>query len=307
MEIKSSGWLAGQLERPKKPVDVVLDTDTYNEIDDQFALAYLIGSSDRLNLQGIYGAPFFNQKSLSPRDGMEKSYEEIMNILSLMKREDLKPLVCKGSDRYLPSENEAVDSPAARDLIQKAMAHTPENPLYVIGLAVITTIASAILLKPEITDRIVVVWLGGNAYYWPNNLEFNMTQDIAAARVVFGSGVPLVQVPCMGVASTFRVSGPELKYYLKGKNPLCDYLAEVTQTLALQDGGNTTWSRPIWDVTAVAWLTGDNFEKDHLVSSPIPEYDHRYAFDPTRHLIKCVYEIHRDLLLEDLVKKLTKV
>ena len=110
-------------------------------------------------------------------------------------------------------------------------------------------------------------------------------QDIAAARVVFGSGVPLVQVPCMGVASTFRVSGPELKYYLKGKNPLCDYLAEVTQTQALQDGGNTTWSRPIWDVTAVAWLTGDNFEKDHLVSSPIPEYDHRYAFDPTRHLI----------------------
>ena len=120
MEIKSSGWLAGQLERPKKPVDVVLDTDTYNEIDDQFALAYLIGSSDRLNLQGIYGAPFFNQKSLSPRDGMEKSYEEIMNILSLMKREDLKPLVCKGSDRYLPSENEAVDSPAARDLTQRS-------------------------------------------------------------------------------------------------------------------------------------------------------------------------------------------
>ena len=79
--------------------------------------------------------------------------------------------------------------------------------------------------------------MGGNAHYWPNNLEFNIAQDVAAARVVFGSKVPLVQIPCMGVASTFRVSGPELEHYLKGKNPLCDYLVQVTQTQALQDGG----------------------------------------------------------------------
>ncbi len=307
METKSNAWLVQQLERPNRKVDVVLDTDTYNEIDDQYALAYLIASRDRLNLQGIYAAPFHNQKSDGPGDGMEKSYQEIMNILSLMGRDDLKSMVYKGSDRFLPAEDVPVDSPAARDMVRLAMAHTAQDPLYVIGLAAITTIASAILLEPEITERIVVVWLGGNAYYWPNNLEFNIAQDVAAARVVFGSKVPLVQIPCMGVASTFRVSGPELEHYLKGKNPLCDYLVQVTQTQALQDGGNATWSRPIWDVTAVAWLTGESFEKDHLAASPVPEYDHRYAFDPTRHLMKCVYEIRRDLLLEDLVKKLTQL
>ena len=36
--------LMRRLEKPAGPVDVVIDTDTYNEIDDQFAIAYLIRS-----------------------------------------------------------------------------------------------------------------------------------------------------------------------------------------------------------------------------------------------------------------------
>ena len=36
--------LLKRLEHPSGRVDVVLDTDTFNEIDDQFALAYLICS-----------------------------------------------------------------------------------------------------------------------------------------------------------------------------------------------------------------------------------------------------------------------
>ena len=78
-----------RLERPEDPVDVVLDTDTYNEIDDQFALAYLVKSADKLHLKAIYAAPFFNTKSSGPADGMEKSYQEIMNILTLMDEEEL--------------------------------------------------------------------------------------------------------------------------------------------------------------------------------------------------------------------------
>ena len=37
--------LLARLSRPTGPVDVVLDTDTYNEIDDQFAVSYLICSA----------------------------------------------------------------------------------------------------------------------------------------------------------------------------------------------------------------------------------------------------------------------
>ena len=239
-----------RLERPNHPVDVVLDTDTFNEIDDQYALAYLIKSLEKLRLQAVYAAPFFNNKSTGPEDGMLKSYQEILNILTLMDREDLKANVFKGSTRYMPDERTPVDSDAARDLVTRAMAHTSENPLYVVAIAAITNVASALVMKPEIRDRIVLVWLGGNSLEWPHNKEFNLYQDVAGARVVFGCGVPLVQLPCMGVVSAFRTTGPELIHHLRGKNKLCDYLVNVTTEEAIACGGNSAWSRPIWDVTA---------------------------------------------------------
>ena len=298
--------LLNRLKKPTGPVDVVIDTDTYNEIDDQFALAFLIKSREKLNLVGIYAAPFFNQNSLSPADGMEKSYNEIFNILSLMERDDLKPLVKRGSDNYLSSEKDPVISDASRDLSEKAMRHSPEKPLYVVAIGAITNIASAILQKPEISDRIVVVWLGGHAHEWPNTKEFNMYQDVAAARVIFNSGAAVVQLPCMGVVSAFTTSGPELEHWLRGRNKLCDYLVDYTTKSAIKDGGLPNWTRPIWDVTAVGWLLDGDYMLDRLEHIPIPQYDHHYSFDSTRHFYRYVYHINRDKLFEVLFKKLAE-
>ncbi len=298
--------LMSRLEKPKGRVDVVIDTDTYNEIDDQFALSYLIKSDEKLNLKAVYAAPFSNQKSSGPADGMEKSYQEIWKILTLMEREDLKKIVFKGSAKYLPSEGEPVWSEAAEDLAVRAMEYTEESPLYVIAIGAITNIASALLMNPKIKERIVLIWLGGNAIHWPDNREFNLYQDIAGARIVFGCGVPLVQLPCMGVVSAFTTSGPELEYHLRGKNRLCDYLVDVTTREALACCGGFTWSRAIWDVTAVAWLLDGDFMKDCLIHSPIPEYDDHYAFDDSRHFIRYVYYINRDNLFADLFKKLAE-
>ncbi|MDR0494584.1 MAG: nucleoside hydrolase [Treponema sp.] len=300
---------SGLLNRLRKPaglVDVIIDTDTYNEVDDQYALAFLIKSKEKLNLAGIYAAPFFNTRSSGPGDGMEKSYNEIINILTLMERDDLKPLVKKGSAQYLPSEKEPAISEAAKDLAEKAMRYSPEKPLYVVSIGAITNIASAILLKPEIVDRLVIVWLGGHAREWPDTAEFNMYQDVAAARVIFNSGAAIVQLPCMGVVSAFTTSKPELEYWLKGKNKLCDYLVDYTGKSALEDGGLPTWTRVIWDVTAVGWLLDGDFMLDRLEHIPIPQYDHHYSFDPNRHFYRYVYHINRDKLFEALFKKLAE-
>jgi len=298
--------LVKRLEKPKGPVDVVLDTDTYNEIDDQYALAYLIKKGEKLKLKAIHAAPFYNNKSAGPGDGMEKSYDEIHKVLTLMGRDDLKSIVYKGSDRYLPSETESVVSDAAKHLVELAAGYSAENQLYVIAIGAITNVASALLFDPTIKDKIVVVWLGGHAHDWHNNAEFNLYQDVAAARIIFGCGVPLVQLPCMGVVSAFTTSGPELEYWLRDKNDLCNYLVDYTMKQALEDGGLSTWTRPIWDVTAVAWLLDGNFMFDRLEPSPIPEYDHYYAFNKTRHLIRYVYHINRDVLFEDLFRTLAE-
>ena len=298
--------LLKRLRKPSGPVDVVIDTDTFNEIDDQFALSFLIKSSEKLRLKGIYAAPFFNEKSTGPGDGMEKSFQEIMNILTLMKRDDLKGMARKGSTAFLASETEPVDSPAARELAELAAGYTEDAPLYVVAIGAITNVASAILLRPEIINRIVIIWLGGHAHSWPHTREFNMCHDVAAARIVFGCGAALVQLPCMGVVSAFTTSSPELEYWLRGKNELCDYLVETTTQAALASQKIATWTRVIWDVCAVAWLLDGDFMEDYLCPSPIPQYDHHYSFDPTRHLIRYVYYINRDALFDALFKKLSR-
>ena len=291
------------LTPPAGPVDLVIDTDAYNEIDDQFAIAYALRNPEKLHVQALYAAPFLNHRSVSAEDGMVKSEAEIHRLLALMGED--RP-VFSGSRTYLPDEKSPVISPAAEDLARRAMAYSPEKPLYVAALGAITNVASALLLQPAIADRVVIVWLGGHALEWPDNREFNMQQDVAAARVVYGSGAPLVILPCCGVVSAFSTTAPELNHWLLGKNALCSYLVQNTVEEAESYAKGTAWSRVIWDVTAVAWLLneGGRFMADRLISTPVPEYDHRWHITKDAPMCRYVYAIHRDSLFTDLFTKL---
>lgn len=293
------------LSVPTGTVDVVLDTDAYNEIDDQFAISYLPKSKEKLNTRAIYAAPFFNENSEGPADGMLRSYEEIKKLLALINEETE---VFKGSDSFLENESVPVISDAARDLAERAKGYSPEDPLYVVAIGAITNIASAILLNPAIAENCVVVWLGGHALHYHDTKEFNMVHDIAAARVVMKSGVPFVQLPCFGVVSSFTVSKPELEFWLKGKNPLADYLSENTIKAAEKYASGKAWTRVIWDVTAVAWLLNDSdrFMLSRLIPTPIPTYDGLYSTDFNAPLMRYVYNINRDCLMTDLFEKLIR-
>ena len=78
------------LSVPTGNFDVVLDTDAYNEIDDQFAISYMLKSTQKFCVKGICAAPFLNGKAISAADGMQKSYNEILKLLKLMGKE-VKP------------------------------------------------------------------------------------------------------------------------------------------------------------------------------------------------------------------------
>ena len=291
------------LDMPVGQVDVVLDTDAYNEIDDQFAICYMIKQPQKFFVRGVCAAPFFNNRVTSAAEGMSKSYDEILKLLSLANCESTKSIVYKGSEVYLPNETVPVESDAAAFMAALAEEYSPERPLYIVALGAITNVASAILKNPKMKENCVVVWLGGHAVHMPMAAsEFNMVQDIAAARVVFGCGIPLVHLPCVGVVDCFSTSKYELAHWLKGKNPLCDYLYENTVSEAEGYAKDKPWTRVIWDVTAVAWFLNDNerFMKERLIASPIPEYDKHYAYNENRHFIKYVYRVLRDPLFEHL-------
>lgn len=295
------------LQSPLKNIDAVLDTDAFNEVDDQYAIAYMLRSPE-INPVAIYAAPFYNSKVESPADGMEKSYNEILNILELAGRPDMKDKAYRGSTGYLKDEKTPVISPAARDLCKRAMNYSPEKPLYVVAIGAITNIASALLLKPEIKEKIVVVWLGGNAVEAERFYEYNMSQDIAAARAVIGSGVPFVQLPCSGVVSAFTLSKPEIEYWLIDKNPLADYLARITVKEAESYAAGEPWVRIIWDVTAIGWLLNKNGRYMHgrIENVKLPGYDGVYH-DCEKEIPMCyVDRIYRNPLMGDLINKLTE-
>lgn len=297
------------LEYPTYPVDVVLDTDAFNEVDDQFALAYLIRNQEKLRLQAIYAAPFFNEKADSPKTGMEKSYDEILNILNLAEAPKYRERVFPGAEHFLKDRNEPAKSEAAQDLIERALQYSKEHPLYVIGIAAATNLASAILLEPSIRERIVVIWLGGSGFHCSEIEEFNLMEDIPAAQVLFDSGVPLVQLPCWGVVESFSISKPELEVYLKGHSPLTDYLASHAIASVEEWAETPMWTKAIWDVAAVAWLLNDNqrFMKERTVPCPKITSQGRYHFTEGRHSMRYVYRMERDPLMTDLITKLRKI
>ena len=228
------------LAPPSGKVEMVLDTDTYNEVDDQFALAYALMSPEKLDLKAVYAAPFSSEffdrqlKSKKERvtvpmtsdlkEGLELSYKEIIKIFNMLDRSP-DGRVFRGSAEYMKEKGVPVESDAARDLVKRAMES--EDILYVVAIGEITNIASAILMEPEIIRKIVVVWLSGQPMYWPHTLEFNMGQDVLASQLIFDCGVPLVLMPCMTVASHLTTTAAELKERLMGRSRIGTYLSDI--------------------------------------------------------------------------------
>lgn len=297
------------LRPPKGKADVILDTDTYNEIDDQFALAYLLRSTDKLNTVGICAAPFHNGRSESPLDGMLKSYNEIFKILDLCGRNDLKNIVFKGSGEYLSDEKTPVKSDAAEYMAKLSASYSPDNPLYIVAIGAITNVASAFLINPEMAENTVVVWLAGKAHHFGNCEEFNLSQDYAAARVIMKSGVPFVQLPCQGVVDKFITCKSELEHYFTGRNKLSTYLAENTISYCEKPQKDYPWTKVIWDVTAVAWLlNGDGrFMEDRIEEIRLPNPSHIYEAPLENTSMTYVYRIWRDALFADMVTKTTGI
>ena len=290
------------LQPPDGPIRVVLDTDTYNEIDDQFAVVYALFSPERLQVEAIYAAPFLNNRSESAGDGMEKSYEEILRLLD---RTGTSPegLVHRGSDAFLSDYNEPIESEATRDLIERAMSS--DEPLYVLTIGAPTNIASALLIEPRLVEKIVVVWLGGKGLDWPYASEFNLQQDMLSSKVLFDSGVPLVQIPTQPVSSHLLITLPEAESYLKGKGAIADYLLKILQDYPKEHNSDEyAWSKVIWDISAIGYVINPAWFQTELRSTPILTDQQTYSVDHHRPLYRVATYLERDRIFGDLFQKI---
>ncbi len=295
-------------DRKKK---VILDSDTYNEMDDQFAIAYALGC-DKIDVIGLTAAPFKNERSSSFADGMEKSYEEIFRVLDVTNKTGTCEVLRGAGDSISKQPGFApVDNPASRYIIK--MAKESDEIIYVLATGMCTNITSAILLDPSIKDNICVIWIGTNARNVESVGEFNVNQDYRAGQILFNSGVPLVIVSCYGEDGYGTVALNAYKHDLdriKGDSRACVFFRE-TLPFEFQEesteGGTEEWFRVIWDIGAPAVLSVPEAMDLSIIPAPVLTDKGTFAYDETRHKVIITGRMDRQTVLNDTFDCISKL
>ncbi len=277
-------------------INVILDTDTYNEADDQFALSYLLASQNIFNIEAITIAPYQHDSDLSIPEGQEKSYQEVLKICKWLNF-NTENKVFKGSEDYIQEGyNETND--AVNKIIQIALKN---EKTYIMAIGAITNIAIAIKKEPSIIEKIEIIWLGGHSLLNKDNIEFNFRQDVQAVREVFDSKVKLTIVPCKNVASNLKTTIYEVEHHLKNKSELGSYLCNRFYN----DGKHGIQTRRvIWDISVIAYLINKNWFETMQISTPNIKEDTSYELTNGKHKITMVNWLDSDKIYEDLFEKL---
>jgi inosine-uridine nucleoside N-ribohydrolase len=168
-------------------IRVILDTDAFNEIDDQWAMALALLAPERFEILGLVAANFDH-----PHGGpssVESSLREIELVLDKMGLAGRFPIY-RGSHpmryKYEPSPSEGVDF-----MVETALASPPDDPVWLVALGSATNLASAYLSEPRIAERAVFFWHGRTR--WPDYCHnFNVFGDPIAARTLFHNPIPFV-------------------------------------------------------------------------------------------------------------------
>lgn len=286
------------------PIMAVLDTDTYNEVDDQFTLAYALLTPEAIDLRAVIAAPFSNLRAATPDEGMRKSYDEILRILAILNRKP-EGFAWHGATSYLPDRHTPADSEGARRIIELAReARSAGRKLHILAIAAITNVASALLLAPEIARDIVIVWLGSHEESYPNeNNEFNLRQDVPAAQIVFDSDAPLVWIPCRSVASHLEITLAELRPGLAPAGAIGEFLYGRCEELINQ---RKIPAKIIWDISTVAYFSTQEACDCETISAPVIGDDRSLSTAPGRRGIIRVKSLDREAVFADLFEKLAR-
>lgn len=273
---------------------VILDTDTYNEADDQFALSYLLKSKDTFDIKAITIAPFKHEKyTKNISDSIDDSYNEACKILDYLAISD-KSIIYKGSRNYMRYNPEI--SEAVNKIIEISLKY---DEVYFLAIGCLTNLALAIKEEPKIIKKLKVIWLGTNFLYG-SNMDFNFSQDVEAVKYVFDSKVDLTIIPCSPISSNLMTSIYELKAEIGGKNELCDFLCDRFY--------NRVWGPtkryPIWDISVVAYLINNNWFNTIDISCPIIKDDNTFILTTDKHNIKFACYLDASKIYSDLFQKL---
>lgn len=285
---------------------VILDTDISNEIDDQFALAYLIKSLKGLSLDAITIAPFESTRFVRTKTitaSTELSYSTACKVLDMLNVPKFKKIIYKGASHYFHESKEL--NLAAQKIIEIARKNEHTT---IVAIGAITNVAVAIYFAPDITKKIDIIWLGGHSFLSKVNNEFNFRQDIEAVRTVFNSKTQLVVIPCKNVAAGLSTTIFELEHYISNLGEIGAYLCQIFKDMGVKIAKTKKdfigSSKTLWDLSAVAYLLNKDWFSVQEISCPKIENDTSYIMTKNKHKITFVSDLDRQKIFQDFFIKM---
>ena len=279
----------------------IVDTDAKNEADDQYAIVHAL-LSPTMDVRGLIPAHFGAERS---DQSMLESRAEVDLLLELMSLGG-QVTVANGAEAALADESTPAPSAGAELIIAESKLASADDPLFVALLGPLTDMASAILLDPEIVHRdVVVVWIGGMGYNvdWSYPaVEFNLRNDIAAANVVFDSGITVWQVPA-SIYSMISVGYAELEEKIRGTSKLADYLIDQLVDWNAEHHPHPIEFRSLGDSPAISLIL--NPRGGVFRTIPAPRFSLEGGYLPgSGHPIRVYETVDVRYLLEDMFAKI---
>ena len=281
-----------------KRIRLIIDTDAKNEGDDQYCIVHAL-LSPRFDIRGIIAAHFGEQKS---RTSMLDSYKEICKLLTLM--EMPQELAYHGLPCSI-GKAEVTESEGTDRIIEEALADN-DLSLYVICLGPLTNIAAAYKKEPAIAGRMTVIWIGGGAYP-DGEPEYNLSNDIDAANIVFASDLEVWQIP-KNAYNQVIVSMAELEDKVYPCGEIGRYLFEQMEAF-----GHTKWAL-MTQRTGEYWRMGDSpavgvllFPHNDCYSfHPAPYITENMAYEAAKkeHMIRVYHRVDTRAIMEDFYAKI---
>lgn len=286
----------------EKQIRVIIASDVKNEADDQFAVVHQL-LTPIFDVRGII-ASHFESKAPGTCTTMQKSYYELKRLMTAAEIDDVQML--QGCKEPLKNEKDKPICDGVKFIIDEAL-RDDNRRLYITVQGTLTDVAAALNRCPEIAEHMTIVWIGGGAYPEGGG-DFNMLQDIIAARIVFASSVELWQIP-VSTYGTAEITMAEIAYKIRPYGKIGKYLykemeeynKENDEPYALRKGEN--WNFGDSPVIA-ALLEADWRGNFHMEQAPYICDDMTYRNNSGGKMIRVYDYVDIRMLMEDFFAKL---
>jgi inosine-uridine nucleoside N-ribohydrolase len=247
---------------------VILSTDIGNEIDDQWAVAYMLTNAD-FDVLGIVSA---HAPSL-PDPSAHTSYLILKDEVEVRLSMPSHPPLFEGASVALDNASNPLMNSGVKFIIDSSKSFSSDHRLTVLTIGAATDVASAIIADPGIVDRIRVVAMaftnleGGN--------EYNVANDVVAWQVLLNAHVPIVIGSGDVCRADLALHYDEAKTMIGGRGPIGAWLWDQYNSWyyrQVKPLRHEDFTKPwmIWDIVTLAYLEGmttqETIPRPHLNS-----------------------------------------